>query len=117
MEEVGTYNEGAFRFENSSYEGTESDGFATITVNRTGGAKGEASVHYETIPGSAGAGTDYETADSTLIFRDGESRKWFNITIYKDVLSDGGETVNVKLSNATGDTTISTPSNVTLKLY
>ena len=116
-DEAGTYGVGAFKFEKSSYEGTEEDGFATITVNRVGGASGEASVNYETIPGSATAGSDYESADGALVFRDGESRKWITITIFKDALSDGGETVNIKLSNPTGDATVTTPSNVTLRLY
>jgi endoglucanase len=54
---------------------------ATITVRRSGGAAGPATIHYATGDGSAKGGTDYTPVSGTLTFNSGESEKAFTVDI------------------------------------
>jgi uncharacterized delta-60 repeat protein/uncharacterized repeat protein (TIGR01451 family) len=75
---------------------------ALITVIRTGGSSGNASVNYQTADGTATAGADYAPAGGLLVFADGEVSKTFAVDIFDDVLVEGDETVNLTLFNAVG---------------
>ena len=65
---------GMFEIENPSLEVEESKS-ATMIVNRIGGSKGEVTVQVNTAPGTAVNGRHYETVDTVLTFKDGETRK------------------------------------------
>ena len=64
---------GTIAFSAPTFTVDEAAGTANITVNRTGGASGEARVNYSTSNGTAlaGPGNDFLSATSKLIFPDG----------------------------------------------
>jgi hypothetical protein len=116
-DEAGTYGSGSLKFSKGTYEGLESDGGVVITVQRSGGARGKVTVNYATSNGTASAGNDYTATSGALTFEEGESSKTFTVPLLYDLVSDGGETVNLLLSGATGGATIVTPSTATLYIY
>ena len=99
---------GALAFSAATYSVAEDAGagVAVITVTRTGGSAGAATVDYATSngTGTAGSGNDYTAATGTLTFANGETSKTFNVPLNDDALDEADETVNVTLSNVTGAT-------------
>jgi hypothetical protein len=90
----------------ADYSVRESDGFATVTVNRTRGSAGGATVEYAVGGGTAVAGSNYEATSGTLVFGPGEMSK----TIVVPILDDGVTTSNLylglSLSNPGGKATL-----------
>lgn len=93
---------GLLTFSQNPYSVNEGTSSITITVNRTGGSTGTATVQYATADVTAFAGQDYTAASGTLTFLNGETSKTFNVTILNESLYEGTEAFNVVLSNATG---------------
>jgi hypothetical protein len=99
---------GNFEFSSLRYDAAESDGQATITVSRVGGASGPASVDYFTADGSASTPGDYSTASGTLQFADGETQKTFDVPVVWDGQLEGDETVNLELANPSAGSDLGT---------
>jgi len=101
---------GSLQFSSGTYSQGESSGTLTITVTRTGGSAGAASVQFSNPAGgtatggtSCTAGVDYITPSGTLNWGDGvTTSQTFNITICSDNVFEGNETVSLQLTNATG---------------
>ncbi len=94
---------GAVVFSQSSYTISEAAAQATVTVLRTGGSLGAASVDFSTTGGTAGAGSDFVSATGTLSWADGESgAKTIAIDLVDDAVSENAETFSVSLSNPQG---------------
>jgi hypothetical protein len=101
---------GSLRFSAATYSVAENGGTATITVERTGGSAGAASVQFSSPAGgsatggaSCSGGVDYITPSSSLNWADGDStNKTFQVTICNESVFESNETVNLALSNATG---------------
>ena len=113
---------GTLQFSSATYSVTEAGMTATITVTRTGGTSGAASVMYNTSDGSATGGvacggtTDYITTSGTLNWANGDAAsKTFTVTVCNDGVSESSETVNLALSNVTG-ATLGTPNTATLTI-
>jgi hypothetical protein len=115
-DEIGSYGSGSFRFSANDYDVLESAGSIDIPIMRQGGASGTATIKYATDDGTARVNSDYKEAEGTLTFRDGETSKAFTVDVIKDVISDGGESVNMTISNPVG-AGITSPSFSTLILY
>jgi Calx-beta domain-containing protein/carboxypeptidase family protein/beta-propeller repeat-containing protein len=98
-----------FQFSVGSYVATETNGFAVITVQRTSGASGPASVDFLTLDGTAIQRTDYTITIGRLNFATDETSKNFIVPIIDDLYVEGDETINVALSNPVG-ATIGTPN-------
>jgi hypothetical protein len=94
---------GTLDFSALRYDVQETDGHATITVHRTGGATGSASVDYFTADGTAHAAGDYTSAAGTLTFDPGVTTQTFDIPIAWDGLAEGDETVSIGLTNFDSD--------------
>lgn len=92
---------GVLGFEFASYTVLEDAGFATITVERLGGAEGPVSVLYSTAPGTATPGDDYVPVTGTLNFADGQFFQSFNIPIIANPSIVPDRTVNLLLSQST----------------
>ena len=71
-----------------------------VTLNRA--TSGTVTVDYATSDGTATAGADYTAASGTLSFAVGETSKTVSVTVLNDAHDDGGETLTLTLSNATG---------------
>jgi len=101
---------------NNAVSENEGAGIITITVQRTNGAGGSASVKYATANGTATAGSDYTPVSGTLFFADGEVTKSFGIPIKDDGIYEGNEAFTVTISGATNGTSIGTPSTETITI-
>lgn len=86
----------------------------TVTLSNT--YTSVVKIKYKTINNTAKAGSDYITANDSLIFKPGQTKKTISITINGDTKTESDETFYVKLYkpvNATiaGDTAIGTIRN------
>ena len=71
-----------------------------VTLDRA--ASGQVTVAYATSDGTATAGDDYTATTGTLTFAVGETSKTVAVTVLADAHDDGGETLTLTLSNASG---------------
>lgn len=107
---------GTLQFSNSNYNVDESGGSRTVTVTRTNGAVGAASVNYATSNGTATAGSDYTAKTGTLSWANGDSvQKTFSVTITNDTAPESTETLNLTLSGATG-AALGSPTAATISI-
>ncbi len=107
---------GTVQFKSSSYSVSENGGSVRVTVSRTGGSDGVASVQYATANGSAGSGSDYSSRSGTLSWSDGSSSdRHIDIPIANDSTPENSETFRVTLSSATG-ASLSSPNLTTVTI-
>jgi len=99
---------GQFTFSSANYRVDETNGFATITVLRTGGSSGtnadgsgDVLVTFTTANGTALAGTNYLTVSNTLDFALGQVFTTVNVPILDNGLVYPDVIVNLDLSNPT----------------
>ena len=81
-------------------EGADATLDFVVTLSRA--AAGPVTVAYATTDGSATAGADYTTASGTLTFASGTTEQTVSVPVLNDVVDDGGETLTLTLSNASG---------------
>ncbi|MFN7942848.1 MAG: Calx-beta domain-containing protein [Thermoanaerobaculia bacterium] len=94
---------GVFKFDERSFMTNEGVGVAVITVERSHGEQGAASVDFATSAGTAVSPDDYQDLAGTLSWADGEEGiKSFSIAIVADGVAEPNETVDLTLSNPTG---------------
>lgn len=114
---------GRFSFNTATYGVNENAGTATITVLRTGGIAGTASVSYATSNGTAtsgascSTGVDYLPASGTFTWTHGDtSARTFTVTICNDAVMEGDETINLTLSDPTGSGSLGTQPTAVLTI-
>jgi hypothetical protein len=94
----------------------ENAGLVSLSVTRTAGTTGPASVTYATADGSALAGADYTTTTGQLTWSNGEGgSKTITVAIHNDQVREGSESFTVILSNPSG-ATLGSPSNATVTI-
>jgi serine protease len=107
---------GTLALTSAAYSVAENGGSVTITVTRTGGSNGAASVAYATANSTALAGSDYTAKSGTLTWASRDiANKTFTIAVTNDTLVEGNETLQVKLSGATV-ATLGSPSSATVTI-
>jgi hypothetical protein len=75
----------------------------TFTISLSGPAAGSTSVTYQTIDGTAGAGSDYTAKKATkLTFSKGQTSKTVSITVKQDKVHEGNELFYLVLTNPNG---------------
>ncbi|MBT4119401.1 MAG: hypothetical protein HOG89_00245 [Candidatus Peribacter sp.] len=104
---------GVFVFSASEYEASEDMGSITITIDRTSGTSGTATVKFETSDGTADS-SYYDQNVGTISFADGETSKTVTVTVKDNNNNNGNKTVNLKLSLPTGNATLGSLSTSTL---
>ena len=93
---------GTLQLSASTYAVAQTAGTVAITVTRSNGSSGAASVSYATSDGTAVAGTHYTAANGMLSWADGDAAsKTFAVTVSTAPFA-GSKTFSVALSNATG---------------
>jgi hypothetical protein len=106
---------GSLQLSSATYAAGEGDGFATVTVTRSGGSNGIVSVAYATSDGTAADGFDYAGVSGVLTWGAGDvTPKTFQVPVLDDPVAEGDETVLLGLSGPTGGATLGTPSSATL---
>jgi uncharacterized repeat protein (TIGR01451 family) len=106
---------GTLQFNSATYGVNENAGSIAITITRTGGTAGTATVLFETSDGTA-TSSDYTTVSQTVTFADGEASKTVNVPVTNDSNDEADDTVNLKLSNAGGSGQLGTPSSAVLTI-
>jgi hypothetical protein len=119
----GTVLPGAGSFQFGSATFSELEGrTATVTVSRTGGTTGAASVNYTTSNGSAiggsscGPGIDFIHTSGTLTFAEGDALESFMVTLCGDASAENDQTIGLTLSGPTGGATLGSPNPATLNV-
>ena len=79
----------------------ERDGSIVFTVTRNN-ANATATLSYETLPGTAAAGTDYIAATGTVQFGVGELSRQITIALRDDALAEREESFQLRLTGSTG---------------
>ncbi|CAG01582.1 unnamed protein product, partial [Tetraodon nigroviridis] len=80
------------QFEPSHYQCFENCGSLKLSVSRYGGESGcTVKVDYRTEDATASAGSDYEFAEGTLVFKPGETTKEFTVGIIDDDIFEEDE--------------------------
>ena len=113
---MAVFPAGALQFTLANFSVDEADGNATIDVTRINGSSGEVTVQFATSDGTAVAGTDYVAVSQVLSFADGETSQTVSIPILADNLDEGNRTVNLTLSNPTGDAVLGDPASALLTI-
>jgi uncharacterized delta-60 repeat protein len=105
------------QFASTALQIDESSGSAVLTLSRSNGSAGTASITYTTANGTATAGNDYLASTGTVTWADGDATdKKILIPIRPDAISDSGETFTVTLSNPSGAALVSTQATATITL-
>lgn len=100
-----------------SIDVNESTPFATVIVSRSGGSSGAVTVNYSTSPGTALAGSDYQTTSGTLSWADGDAtEKSFTVPIVDDTAVDPDERFTVTLTTPTGGATLGSTSSMDVRI-
>ncbi|XP_035522805.1 solute carrier family 8 member 4a [Morone saxatilis] len=88
------------QFDPSHYQCFENCGSLKLSVSRHGGESGcTVKVDYRTEDATANAGSDYEFAEGTLVFKPGETTKEFTVGVIDDDIFEEDEHFYVRLSN------------------
>jgi WD40 repeat protein len=90
------------QFTLETFSAAETAQFGTLTVTRTGGSTGPASVDFSTVNGTATNRSDYIGNFGTLRFASGETTKSIQVLLTDDVYEEFDETISVTLGNPTG---------------
>lgn len=107
---------GALQFGAPDYFVAEGVATVTLSVTRTGGGTGAASVQYATSNGTATAGSDYTAKTGTLSWAAGDvAAKTIAIPIANDTIAEANETFTVTLTNPVG-ATLGTPNPATVAI-
>ena len=85
-------------FEGDPYAVGEGAGKVTITVSN-GGGQGTPTVDYDTVNGTAKAGSDFVSSSGTVQFVQGDSEATFDIAITNDPTDEPNEEFTVRLMN------------------
>lgn len=89
----------------------------TITVVRSHGFSGAASVRLVALDGSATAPSDFAATDVVLNFAPGEAIKQVTIPIVLDAVDEGNEGFRIELRDPTGGAVLGARSNVEVLLF
>ncbi len=108
---------GSLTFSTSSYTVAQNAGTVTVTVERTDGSTGYASVAYATSNGTAVSGTDFTAVNGTLNWASGDTTaKTFTIAISNATPFSGNKTLTVVLSNPSRWATIGNPGSASVTI-
>jgi hypothetical protein len=96
----------------------EAAGAVSVEVTRWGRSDGAVSVRLTTEDGSATAADgDYAPLDTVITFADGETTPQFaELAILDDTLTEGPETLTLRLADASGDVSIGDPAMAQIEI-
>lgn len=99
----GGQGPGTLGLSSATYEVSEGAGAVTLTVERTGGSVGAATVKFALAQGTAKSGKDFIMRSGTLKWENGDQApKTIDVAIKNDSAVEPDESFAVKLSKATG---------------
>jgi autotransporter-associated beta strand protein/VCBS repeat-containing protein len=107
---------GSVGFAAAAYAAAEGGGTLTLTVTRSGGTEGAATVGFAVTGGTATNGSDYVLAAGTVSFADGQSVATISVPLTDDAAHEASETAVVTLSNPTGGMTLGAATTTTVTI-
>ena len=107
---------GVLQFAPTAVVANESDGTATITVERTQGSQGLVTADYFTSDGSARADVNYTPVAGTLALNPGDTSSSFTVPLINNTVTNPPLTVHLSLTNATGGATLATRPHANLTI-
>ncbi len=99
------------------YGVSEDRGTLALYLYRTNGVIGEISIDYETVDGTATAGSDYTDRRGTLVLSNNVTSASLSIPILNDADPEDDESFTVRLYNPQGGAVLSAPSNATILIH
>jgi hypothetical protein len=82
----------------------EAAALVTVTAVRVGGSAGQILVDYQSVDGSATAGSDYQPVAGTVAFSDGQLSVSIDVPVVDDAVFEGDEDFTLTLSSTSPDT-------------
>jgi hypothetical protein len=107
---------GVLKFGTDPVVAKESDGTATINVERSQGSEGMVTADYFTSDGSAQSNLNYTPVFGTLVFNPGDTSSRFSVPLINNGISNPPLTVHLTLTNATGGAALITRPHATLTI-
>jgi len=107
---------GRLSFSAANYVVNSTDTNASVTVVRTNGSVGSVSVNYDTVPGTALPGVNYNSVSGSLTFGAGETVKTILVPLVNNGAVQPPIHFSVVLSNPTGGATLVDPTNATVTI-
>jgi uncharacterized delta-60 repeat protein len=114
---------GKFEFTATAYQVNEDGLQAAITVRRAGGTSGpnpdgsgNVSVDFNTTPGTAVPGVNYNDVSTSVIFPPGEVLEQVFVPVLDDHVISTNKTVNLALSNPSGTAGLGDQTNAVLSI-
>lgn len=95
-------------------EGNAGSSNASVAVTLSAAATQTVTVAYNTVDGTAMAGSDYVATTGTLVFTQGQTSQFISVPINGDTLMEADETVQVILSSPTKATLGSSSAAITI---
>lgn len=98
-------NAGTLQFTSATFTVAETAATLDVTVSRSGGSMGAATVEVDVNGGTATLGSDFQVSSTPLSWASGQQgNRTFAITLTNDALVEGSETIELVLGNETGAT-------------
>ena len=113
---IADFEQGTLQFSATDYQATEDGGTATITVQRSGGSNGTATINYATTSKTATAPDYYLAKTGTLTFAEGVTSQTFAVTIVNNTLGQIDRTVGLTLSTPGGGALLGERLSATLTI-
>jgi hypothetical protein len=107
---------GELSFATNSYSVVKGNTNVYLTVVRANGSSGAVAVNYNTVPGTATPGLNYQTTSGTLTLNDGAVSNTIAIPIVDNNLVQGPVNFSVVLSNPSGGATLVSPTNAVVTI-
>jgi uncharacterized delta-60 repeat protein len=110
---------GSFQFSSPTYVVNEQGGYANLTVIRTGGTNGSATVNFATTNNTAFAATNFVATNTTLTFNAGQLAAAVKVRILNDGLPNPPPSAfyfNASLSGASAGASVGTLSNAAVQI-
>ena len=113
---IADFEQGTLQFSATDYQANEDGGTATITVQRSGGSNGTATINYATTSKTATAPDYYLAKTGTLTFAEGVTSQTFAVTIVNNTLGELDRTVGLTLSTPGGGALVGERISATLTI-
>lgn len=113
---IADFEQGTLQFSATDYQANEDGGTATITVQRSGGSNGTATINYATTSKTATAPDYYLAKTGTLTFAEGVTSQTFAVTIVNNTLGELDRTVGLTLSTPGGGALLGERLSATLTI-